>query len=78
MCIRDSYEKWKDVVQVSGTTGLQAIEGFHDGAAGGRWRACRASMLGEDYRVIYQVGPGQVFVLAIDTVAAKGRRRRRK
>ena len=30
------YEKWKDVVGVSGPAGLRAIKGFHDEALRGR------------------------------------------
>lgn len=41
------YEKWKDVVQVSGPAGLRLIKGFHDEALRGEWRGYRSSRLGE-------------------------------
>jgi len=49
------YEKWKDVVALSGPPGLRLIQGFHDEALAGQWRGCRSSRLGLQWRVIYRV-----------------------
>jgi addiction module RelE/StbE family toxin len=49
------YEKWKDVVSVSGPAGLRLIRGFHDEALSGDWKGHRSSRLNEQYRVIYRV-----------------------
>ena len=49
------YEKWKDIVVISGPAGLRAIKGFHDEALVGEWKGYRASRLGDRWRVIYRV-----------------------
>jgi mRNA-degrading endonuclease YafQ of YafQ-DinJ toxin-antitoxin module len=49
------YEKWQDIVALSGPVGLRAIAGFHDEALSGQWKAYRSSRLGLQYRVIYRV-----------------------
>ena len=49
------YEKWKDIARISGQLGLRAIKGFHDEALSGDWKVYRASRLGIQWRVIYQV-----------------------
>lgn len=49
------YEKWKDIVMLSGPQGLRAIKGFRDEALSGDWKGYRSSRLNEQWRVIYQV-----------------------
>lgn len=49
------YEKWQDIVALSGPPGLRAIAGFHDEALSGKWKGYRSSRLGLQYRVIYRV-----------------------
>ena len=49
------YEKWKDIVVISGAPGLRLIKGFHDEALSGEWKGHRSSRLGLQYRVIYRV-----------------------
>jgi len=49
------YEKWKDIVRLSGPQGLRAIKGFHDEGLSGEWKGHRASRLGLQWRVIYRV-----------------------
>ena len=56
------YEKWKDIVQLSGPTGLRSIKGFHDEALRGKWAGHRSSRLGLQYRVIYNIVEHEVFV----------------
>ena len=49
------YEKWKDIVAISGPEGLRLIKGFHDEALSGEWRGHRSSRLGLQYRLIYRI-----------------------
>jgi len=63
------YEKWKDIVSLSGPSGLCAIKGFRDEALRGEWRGHRSSRLGEQYRVIYRMEAHEVVVLVIDITA---------
>ena len=69
------YEKWKDIVRVSGPQGLRAIKGFHDEALRGEWKGCRSSRLGEQYRVIYEVEAMEVLVYVLDLTAHDYRRK---
>ena len=59
------YEKWKDIVGISGPDGLRLIKGFHDEALHGEWKGHRSSRLGEQYRVIYMVGEQKVLVMDV-------------
>ncbi len=63
------YEKWKDIVAISGPTGLRKIKGFHDEALRGQWRGFRSSRLSVHYRVIYKIEPERVLVKVIDITA---------
>jgi plasmid maintenance system killer protein len=58
------YEKWKDIVRLSGPAGLRAIKGFHDEALAGEWRGHRSSRLNIQWRVIYRV-EGDVFLVEV-------------
>jgi len=53
------YEKWKDIVKVSGPQGLRLIKGLHDEALGGKLAGLRSSRLGLKFRVIYRVVPSE-------------------
>ena len=69
------YEKWKDIVRVSGPQGLRAIKGFHDEALRGEWRGHRSSWLTAQYRVLYRIEAQEVQVLVIDVTAHDDRRK---
>lgn len=69
------YEKWKDIVGISGPAGLRLIKGFHDEALHGEWNGCRSSRLGLQYRVIYRVVAREILVQVIDITAHDYRRR---
>jgi addiction module RelE/StbE family toxin len=56
------YEKWKDIVSVSGPPGLRLIRGLNDEALSGEWKGHRSSRLNEQYRVIYRVERSRVCV----------------
>lgn len=60
------YEKWKDIVRISGPTGLRAIRGFNDEALKGAWKGHRSSRLGQKYRVFYRIEAQNVLVKVVD------------
>jgi addiction module RelE/StbE family toxin len=60
------YEKWKDIVNVSGPDGLRLIKGFHDESLRGEWKGFRSSRLGRQFRVIYKVQRNQVLVQVVN------------
>ena len=57
------YEKWKDIVQISGPEGLRLIRGFNDEPLRGEWKGHRSSRLNLQYRVIYRIDRQNVFVM---------------
>ena len=63
------YEKWKDIVEISGPPGLRLIKGFHDESLRGDWRGWRSSRLGLKYRVIYRIENDKLYVQVIDITA---------
>ena len=58
------YEKWKDIVRLTGPAGLRAIKGFHDEALAGEWRGHGSCRLNLQWRVIYRV-EADVFVVEV-------------
>jgi len=69
------YEKWKDIVEISGPTGLGLIRGFNDEPLRGDWKGHRSSRLGSQFRVIYRVEKKELFVMVIDVTAHDYRRK---
>lgn len=69
------YEKWKDIVEISGPSGLQLIRGFNDEALRGDWKGHRSSRLGDQARVIYRIEKKELFVFVIDVTAHDYRRK---
>ena len=69
------YEKWKDIVRVSGPAGLRLIKGFHDEALRGEWKDHRSSRLGLQYRMIYRIVGQEIRVEVIDITAHDYRRK---
>ncbi len=69
------YEKWKDIVRISGPKGLRLIKGLRDELLSGKWRGCRSSRLNLQYRVIYRIDGDKVFVQVIRVTAHDYRRR---
>ena len=59
------YEKWKDIVAISGPGGLRLIKGFHDESLSGKWAGHRSSCLGLQYRVIYRVEKDKIYIEVI-------------
>jgi addiction module RelE/StbE family toxin len=69
------YEKWKDIVAISGPEGLRNIKGFNDEALTGEWKGYRSSRLNVQYRVIYKVEGERFLVLIMDVTAHDYRRK---
>ena len=69
------YEKWKDIVTISGPQGLRVIKGFRDKALQGDWKGHCSSRLADQYRVIYLVEEQEVVVKVIDLTAHDYRRK---
>lgn len=59
------YEKWKDIVTISGPMGLKTVVGFRDEALKGEWKGHRSSRLNQQYRVIYRVANERVLVQVV-------------
>jgi len=59
------YEKWKDIVAISGPSGLMLIKGFNDESLQGEWKGYRSSRLSLQYRVIYKIDNKQFFVYVV-------------
>jgi len=70
------YEKWKDIVMISGPFGLRMIKGFHDEALRGEWDGFRSSRLGVQYRVIYKVENDLILVKVMQVTPHNYRRNR--
>jgi len=70
------YEKWKDIVMMSGPVGLRLIKGFHDELLSGQWLGHRSSRLGIQWRVIYQVEVTKVRIMVVTVTAHDYRRAR--
>jgi addiction module RelE/StbE family toxin len=69
------YEKWKDVVRVSGPSGLRKVRGFNDESLSRDWAGHRSSRLNEQYRVIYRVLKENICVEVVRVSAHDYRRR---
>ncbi len=69
------YEKWKDIVAISGPAGLKKIKGFNDEALRGEWKGYRSSRLNIQYRIIYKTENEQFFVKVIKITAHDYRRK---
>ena len=69
------YEKWKDIVGISGPEGLRLIKGFHDESLRGKWQGHRSSRLGLQYRVIYKMEKKKLYVQVINITPHDYRRK---
>ena len=63
------YEKWKDIVTVSGPQGLRLIRGFHDEALFGKWKGHRSSRLSPQYRVLYRIESDRILIEVVNVTA---------
>ena len=69
------YEKWKDIILISGLDGLKQISGFRDEALRGEWKGHRSSRLNIQYRVIYKIEKDLVLVQVVNVTPHDYRRR---
>ena len=69
------YEKWKDIVSISGPDGLRQIRGFRDEALRGEWKGHRSSRLNVQYRVIYKIEKQLVLVQVVNLTPHDYRRK---
>ena len=69
------YEKWKDVVAISGPSGLKQIKGFNDEPLKGDWKGYRSSRLNSQYRVIYKIENKELYVKVVKVTAHNYRRK---
>jgi len=60
------YEKWKDIIIISGPKGLRLIKGFQDESLKGKLKGNRSSRLGKKYHIIYKVIESRVLVQVVD------------
>ena len=63
------YEKWKDIVAVSGPQGFRMIKGLHDESLVGKWKGHRSSRLNNQFRVFYRVEGDRVLVEVVSITA---------
>ncbi len=63
------YEKWKDIVSISGPMGLRLIKGFHDESLRGEWKGHRSSRLGKQFWIIYRVEKDHILVEVVSVNA---------
>jgi toxin HigB-1 len=69
------YEKWKDILSISGPDGLRKIRGFRDEALRGDWKGHRSSRLNIEYRVIYKIEKDLVLVQVVNVTPHDYRRK---
>ena len=69
------YEKWKDIVSISGPDGLRQIKGFRDEPLRGEWKGHRSSRLNIQYRVIYKIQKELVLVQVVNVTPHDYRRK---
>ncbi len=69
------YEKWKDIVTISGPVGLKQIKGFNDEPLRGEWKGYRSSRLNIQYRIIYKIENDQFYVKVVKVTAHDSRRK---
>ena len=69
------YEKWKDIVAISGPQGLRKIKGLRDEPLKGEWKGHRSSRLNQQYRVIYKVEKVKVLIQVVNVTPHDYRRK---
>lgn len=69
MDVLKRYEKWKDIVRLSGPQGVKQIRGFNDEALRGEWNKHRSSRLNQQYRVIYRIERERILVEVVSVTA---------
>jgi addiction module RelE/StbE family toxin len=75
MEVQKRYEKWKDILEISGPGGLKMIRGFRDESLRGEWKGYRSSRLNQQYRVIYAVEGDRLVVQVVEVTSHDYRRK---
>jgi addiction module RelE/StbE family toxin len=75
MELQKRYEKWKDIVEISGPAGLLLVRCFRDEALLGEWKGYRSSRLNQQYRVIYQIKGDRLHVYVVEVTPHDYRRK---
>ena len=73
--VQKRYEKWKDIVELSGPQGVKLIRGFRDEALRGEWKGYRSSGLNQQYRVIHRLDGSRFEVFVVDVTPHDYRRK---
>ncbi len=73
--VQKRYEKWKDIVELSGPAGLKLIRGLRDEALRGEWKGHRSSRLNQQYRVIYKLEDDHLLVQVVEVTPHDYRRK---
>ena len=73
--VQERYEKWEDIVEISGPDGLRLIRCFRDEVLPGDWKGYRSSRLNQQYRVIYRVEGDRLEVVVVEVTPHDYRRR---
>ncbi len=69
------YEKWKDIVAISGPHGLSQIKGFNDEPLKGKWKRYRPSRLNMQFRIICRIKVEQLFIQVVKVTPHDYRRK---
>ncbi len=73
--IRNAFDAWKNIAQLSGINGLKAINGYRDHALKGDWEGARSSSLNAQWRVIYYVSDKEVKIFVLEVTPHDYRRK---
>lgn len=67
--IREEFEVWRKVIELSGPQALRKIPGYRDHSLQGEWKGARSSSLNIKWRVIYYVQKKEVMILVMEVNA---------
>lgn len=73
--VQKRYEKWKDIVELSGPTGLKMISRLRAETLRGEWKGHGSSRLNQQYRVIYRVNGDQPIIEVVEVTPHEYRRK---
>ncbi len=73
--IRNAFDAWKNIAQMSGTQGLKAINGYRDHALKGEWAGARSSSLNRQWRVIYYPVDNELMIYVLEVTPHDYRRK---
>lgn len=73
--IRDAFDAWKNLIQLSGVSGVRNIKGYRDHTLKGEWEGARSSYLNIHWRVIYLVEQKKVKIFVLEITPHDYRRK---